>query len=578
MSVFELPDQALDEKPWPTLGPDVCAWMEANLAFGPGDLRGRPYRLDDEDRALVYRIYEVSPPDHPGHCEFDPVTQRCTRGRGRCGRRRFNSAMLMLRKGMKKSERAGAVTAAELAGDAPVRCDGFRREGGVLVPVGRPVTDPYIPLVAYSEKQAEDTAFASLYVMLSEGPAADHFDIGLARIMRARGDGKAEALATAPDSRDGGRTTFQVKEEPHRWTLPRQIEAHHTMTANLAKRPIADPWELYVTTAYAPGEGSLAEMIHASAQKAAGQDDGGRSSRLFLFYRWAADGKPAYPGAVADPEIDIATPDGLLEAIDDASGPVARTWSDPERIASQFTAAGADLRYLERTWLNRVMKSGAAAFDVERWRELGDPRHEVPAEALVVLSFHGARYWDAAALVATEIATGYQWPLGIWERPPEVRGDWEVPSDEVDVAVANAFDQLAAWKFYVNRDRWESNAANWARIYGEDRVVGWNASSPTFMGRAVRAFENAITVGEVSHPGDRNHVSRRLTAHIGAAHRRELSQIVLDDDGRRLWVIAKERPDSPHPINAAQAAIIGWQARIDALREGAEQPIVWTAV
>ena len=33
---------------YPTLGPQVCDFIEQNLVFGPGDLRGQPVRLDDE--------------------------------------------------------------------------------------------------------------------------------------------------------------------------------------------------------------------------------------------------------------------------------------------------------------------------------------------------------------------------------------------------------------------------------------------------------------------------------------------------------------------------------------------------
>lgn len=531
-----------DTHPWPTLGPEVCAWMTSSLAFGPGDLRGLPYELDDEDRAIIYRLYEVFPPTHP-----------------KAGKRRFNTGVLMLRKGTKKSERAGAIAAVELARDGPVRCDGFRKVDGVWQPVGRPVTDPYIPMVAYSEKQAEDTAFSAMYVMLSEGPAADKFDIGQDRIMRARGDGKAEALSTSPDSRDGGRTTFQVKEETHRWVLPRQLEAHRTMTANLSKRPIADPWELHVTTAYEPGAGSLAEKMHQGARFQLEQDEAtARRSRLFFFYRWA------------DESIDISTQDGLLEAIDDASGPAAAVWSDYDRIAGQWTEAGADPRYLERTWLNRVKKSQGQAFDVPLWDSRADPEHVVPAGALIALSWHGARYWDAAALVGTEISTGYQWLIDLWQRPPDV-DEWEVDEDAANLAVAGSFSAFSVWKFYVNPSHWESSAAGWAAEYGADRVVSWKTNAWTHLTRAVRAYNEALMSGELTHSAD-----ERMTAHVGAAHKGFLTSI-RDEDGRPVWVPKKERPDSPFPINAVMAGIMGWQARLDAVTAGALEPVKWTA-
>ena len=53
MSILVVP--SLDEEPWPTLGGQVCAWIEANLTFGPGDLRGQPAKLDAEKRARMVR-------------------------------------------------------------------------------------------------------------------------------------------------------------------------------------------------------------------------------------------------------------------------------------------------------------------------------------------------------------------------------------------------------------------------------------------------------------------------------------------------------------------------------------------
>jgi hypothetical protein len=49
-----------------------------------------------------------------------------------------------------------------------------------------PVTDPYIPLVAYTEEQSDELAYGALRVILDESPLRDDFDIGLERIMRKK--------------------------------------------------------------------------------------------------------------------------------------------------------------------------------------------------------------------------------------------------------------------------------------------------------------------------------------------------------------------------------------------------------
>src|SRR5438128_5623468 len=99
-----------DRELFPTLGPGVCAFMQENLVFGPGDLRGRAVVLDEEKEALIYRLYEVFPQQHP-----------------LADRRRFKRAGLSLPKGLGKTELAAWIAACELHPDAPVRCVGWTK-------------------------------------------------------------------------------------------------------------------------------------------------------------------------------------------------------------------------------------------------------------------------------------------------------------------------------------------------------------------------------------------------------------------------------------------------------------------
>lgn len=521
MSTLVIPDLDLS---WPTLGEQVCDWLERWLVHGPGDLRGQPYRLDDEKRALIYRAYEIYPQGH-----------------AQAGRRRFKRCCVSLRKGSAKTELAAAIAAAELHPNAPVRCSGFNEDGQ---PIGTGVRDPFIPLVAYTAEQSEELAYYALYVMISEGPLADDFDIGLERIMRKSGDGKALALSTAPDARDGARTTFEVFDETHRFTLPRLKQAHQTMLANLPKRRLADAWALETTTAPAPGEGSVAEHTMAYARQVfAGAIT---DSRLFYFHRQAGD------------QHDLTTDDGVRAAVLEASGPVAE-WSDIDAIVEQWRDPSSDRTYLERVWLNRVIRGAERAFDHEAWGKLKDPR-TIGDRELIVLGFDGSRRQDATALVATHIESGLQWPIGIWQRPLNVE-DWEVPIGEVDVAVEDAFRRFNVWRMYADPPYWETYIAKWAGAFGAERVVEWWTNRHKPMAYAIRAYAQAITAGEVHHNGD-----RLLAEHVGNAVRRPLA--FVDEDGKPLWVIQKERPDSPAKIDAAMAAVLAWEARNDAVAKG----------
>lgn len=332
MTVLMIPR---DKIVYPSLGGQVCAWIEEYLVHGPGDLRGMPVHFDQEKRALIYRLYEVYPKDHAW-----------------AGRRRFKRAALSLRKGSAKTEFAALIAAAELHPYGPVRCDGFDARGE---PVGVGVVDPYIPLVAYTEEQSDELAYGALKVILENSRVADDFDIGIERIMRIGGDGKAVSLASSPDSRDGARTTFQVCDETHRWNTPRLKSAHRTMLANIPKRYKSDAWSLEVTTAPSPGEGSVAEDTMEYARQV---DSGAvQDSRLFFFHRQASD------------KHDLTTTEGIRAAVIEASGPVAE-WSDIDSICEQWRDPTADKSYLERVWLNRLVRSSEKAFDFEIWRTL----------------------------------------------------------------------------------------------------------------------------------------------------------------------------------------------------------------
>jgi hypothetical protein len=517
---------------FPTLGPQVCDFIEQNLVFGPGDLRGQPVQLDAEKQALIYRMYEVFPQGHP-----------------RAGRRRFKRVGLSLRKGTAKTELAAWIAACELHPDAPVRCVGWTPGGE---PIGGPVTDPYIPLVAYTAEQSDDLAYTALRVILELSTLADDFDIGLERILRKRGGGKAVALAAAPDARDGARTTFQHFDETHRFTLPRLQRAHRTMLANIPKRRGADAWTLETTTAPEPGTGSVAEatMDYARAVDAGTVQD----ARLFYFHREAG---PAH---------DVSTPDGLRAAIVEASGAAAE-WSDIESIAAEWQDPDADTAYLERVWLNRLVRGGSQAFDVMQWDSLATATNPVRPGDVITIGMDGAMFHDATGLVCTHVPTGYQWVAGLWECPPN-RQNWQVPAEDVDQVVRGLFREYTVWRLYADPPYWQSWLALWAGdpTLGPERIVEWWTNRRRPMTAALKQFKSAIADGSLSHDGD-----PRLTRHIGNSRRRDLPG-ERDDDGAPCWLIQKDRPDSPHKIDLAMAAVLSWVARTHAVAAGALTP------
>lgn len=506
--------------------------MEDCLVFGPGDLRGENLILSDEQRAFIYRFYELEPD---------------------AGRRRFKRCAISVAKGLAKTELAAFIAAAELSPDSPVRFDGWDGKGN---PMGRPVRDPYIPLIAYTEEQSDELAYGALRVILAESRISNQFDIGLERIVRIGGDGKAESLAAAPNARDGARTTFSLFDETHWMTLDKLKRAHQVMMQNLAKRKLADPWSLEVTTAYEPGAGSIAESTMEYAKAIA--EGRAEDAKMFFFHRQCSD------------EHDLDTPEGARAAIIEASGPSAVEWRDIEAIMGLWADPTTDRTYWERVWCNKPIQASNKAFPVEDFRALADP-HEIPYGSLIAVGFDGAQFRDATALVATHIPTGYQWLAGLWECPYGREGKWQVPVNEVDECVEALFEQFNVWRLYADPPYWQSYVSAWQGKYGEKRVIEWWTNRTKQMSAALESYLNAIKEKSISHRGDEG-----LIRHIGNCYKRTLRQ--HDEENMPRWIIYKERSDSPNKIDAAMASVLSWECRQDAIASGALETPVYRGV
>lgn len=528
------------KKLYPTLGSQVCSFMEENLVFGPGDLRGQPLILDDERRGLIYSLYEIEPP-------FLQDGRRRMKN-PRAGRRRYQRAGLSLAKGKAKTELAALITACELHPDAPVRCTGWTKGGE---PIGGPVDDPYIPMIAVSEEQSDELAFGALRVILELSHLCDDFDIGLERIMRLKGDGKAESLSQNPATADGARTTFCVFDETHRYVMRRFIDTHSTVLNNLAKRKKANPWALEITTAPEPGTGSVAEASMRYAQEIA--DGRIKNASFFYFHLQASD------------HHDLKTPDGRRAAVLEASGAAAE-WRDIDGICALYDDPAWDRAYWERVWCNRLVQGSTQAFDVAIWDALKTEPQTFGKREMIVLGFDGAMFHDATALVATNVKTGYQWIEGLWECPPggeKFDPPWQVPEEEVDAAVRRCFNSYNVWRLYADPPYWSSWIAKWVGEFGKERVIEWFTNRRTPMAYALKNYQTAMKTKAVSHNGD-----ERFRRHIANARRQDVPGW-KDEKGESLWLIRKDRPESPQKIDAAMGGCLSWEARKDALASGA---------
>lgn len=81
------------------------------------------------------------------------------------------------------------------------------------------------------------------------------------------------------------------------------------------------------------------------------------------------------------------------------------------------------------------------------------------------------------------------------------------------------------------------------------------------MTRALRGYRSAIAEGLVGHDGDKD-----LQRHLANARRQDVLE--RDEQGKPLWLIRKDRPDSPNKMDLAMAGTLSWEARTDAIAAG----------
>ena len=508
----------------PSLGWTAIEWIERWVPHGPGDIQGRPFQLDDEQCRFLMRMYALDS----------------------SGRRLFDEELWSRPKGRSKTELAGAVICFEALG--PAR---FSRWGRGRAPVGRRVTFPFVRVLATEEGQATETAYNAARFQL-EAITASHsgefsgLDVGLTRTFLP-GGGEIRPCAAKGASKDGGKESFVVAEEVHLYTTTELRSMYATVKRNLTKRPLAEPHLLQCSTMFGPGQGSVAEATHAAGEMGTG--------RLLVDHRQAA--------AVPDFDDDA----GLRAALTQAYGDAA-SWVDFERIMAHMRDPRVEAADAIRYYLNRPVAVAGGWLPVGQWDARTNASMVVADGEQITLGFDGARTRDATALVGCHVQSGWCWPVGIWEQPDDAAdGSWEVPAGEVDAAVAGAMDRWQVVRMYADPPWWEMPVDEWA---GRWPSAVWRFPTNRYqrMAAAVRACENAVRAGELTHDG-----SSVLARHVSNARRRPTS-VKDPDTGAPMYVLAKEHHGSRRKMDAAVALVLAWEARRDAIAAGALEQTV----
>ncbi len=503
-------------KPARTLGWIVAEWATDYLLQPDGPTAGEPWRFTKEQLQFVMNWYALDDD----------------------GRFVYRYGMLRRMKGWGKDPVGAAICAAEFVG--PCRFD--RWVNGE--PVGKSHPAAWIQTAAVSRDQTRNTMTLFPGMFSPKAIAEYRIDLGKEIIYAEKGRRRIEAVTSSPRALEGGRPTFILKNETHHWLAPNE---GHEMSAVISRNAAKiDSRVLAISNAHAPGEDSDAEHDFEAWRKV---DQGLSTSTGML-----------YDSLEAAEDTDLADDESVRRGIMDARGDSG--WVNPVRLLAEIRDPRTSPAMARRFYLNQIVAEEDKPFDIKRWLELVRPGYMPKDKALITLGFDGSISRDHTALVGTEVETGHQWLAGYWEPRIDAAGELKIPLWEVAETVDAIFERYQVWRFNCDPFYWRDMTAAWAGKYGADVVVDWPTNQYRKMATSLLAYRNAMQTGELSHDGD-----PRFTAAIANAHKH--MQQFRDDLGSPMWVIQKERPDSPMKIDAAMAGCLSWEARMAAIAAGA---------
>ena len=394
---------------------------------------------------------------------------------------------------------------------------------------------PLIQVTATSEEQT-DNIYDALRPMIDRGPLSTLITRTGEEFIRLPRGGRIDVVTSKATSRLGQRVTYAPQDETGVWTerngMVRVAETQRRGLAGMGGRAEE------TTNGWDPTEQSV-------AQRTAEADTGD----IFRLHPLAPTSL-SYVNKQERRKVHRHVYTGC-------------PWVDLDAIEAEAAEIlSVDPAQAERFFGNRIVAGQGHGYDVERWLELADPRVVVADRSLVTVGVDGARFDDALAVIATDVAQGHQWSLGIWEVPPNAPDDYEHPVGEVDGVMAEAFERWNVWRVYVDPQRIENLLDRWQGRWGEKRVMPWTTNRPRQMAHAVRRHVTAVAAGDLSHCGD-----SVFARHIGNAMRQAVN--VKDDDDRRMFVLSKDRPYSPLKMDGAVAAVLSFEAAGDAVAAGA---------
>lgn len=495
-----------------TLGWAVIDWCMTYLLQPDGPGAGDPWIFTDEQTRFVLYWYAIDDE----------------------GRFLYRSGVLRRMKGWGKDPLGVAICCAEFVG--PCRFAGWDADGK---PIAEAHYSSWVQTVAVAREQTKNAM--TLYAPMLSKQAIAEYEISLGKeiIYAHNGRCRVEAVTSSPRAVAGARASFVLMDETHHWVSNNEgLAMAEAVTANTAKSRDGSSRPLHITNAHRLGEGSVAEEAWLAWQ----QDPAGI----------------LYDSLEAPEGVDLNDPEQLRAGLLAARG--ESVWLDVDRLMGEIQDPRTSDSFARRYYLNQIRAEEHSWLSLDEWAACEVDERTVEAGAKVTLGFDGSRTRDATALVATEIESGYQWVIRVWERD-ELDPDWEVPVGEVNATVEEAMERYEVWRLNADPYWWGEQLSAWSSRWG-DKIVAYNTTRLLPMARAIKAFEQAVRLLELTHDADPT-----FARHIANAVKRETG--FRDEDSEHMYVITKDGKGSPRKIDIAMAAVLSWEARNLAIAGGA---------
>lgn len=406
--------------------------------------------------------------------------------------------------------------------------------------MGQPWPTPLIQVTATSDDQT-DNVYSALRPMIDDGPLHALIPKTGEEFIRLPRGGRIDTVTSNARSRLGQRVTFVPQDETGIWTpehgMVKVAETQRRGLSGMGGRAEE------TTNAWDPSENSVAQRTSESKQ-----------TDIFRYH-------PLPPE-----DLDYAKPDERRKI--HTSVYIGSKWVDLDSIGAEADEIHEfDPAQAERFYGNRLVAGAAKAFNVTAYKALRDDgRPTIAPGRLVTAGFDGALHFDSTGIVVTDIETGHQIVAGFWPRPSHLKDDefWEAPVDEVHEAVADVFGTWDVWRFAADPPHWREDVSKMAGRYGTDKVVERWTSIRKTMAYAIRDFKADMRPDVMSYGGEH---ADELEEHVGNAVVSE-TKIRDDEDGTFLTLIKKQGPKSKLKIDLAMCAVLSWEARLAAIKDG----------